>query len=226
MDSILIAIPAYNAESSLSGMIAQLRYYLSNLVSFDIMVVDDGSSDQTSSIAKSLGVLLIHHQRNLGKGAALKTAFQYALQKDYQAVVTIDSDLQHDPASLPSMLECYKTESYDLLIGARTFDSKKMSLSRILSNYITSKLISFRTKQTIPDSQSGYRIIKTKTLRDLILKTSRFETESEILIRLAQKNCTIGFYPIDTIYAGEKSNIRHIEDTIRFIKMYISTFFD
>ncbi|MBL7996419.1 glycosyltransferase family 2 protein [bacterium] len=224
MEPILVVIPAYNSASSLGNVIAKIRRHLTESgYPYNILVVNDGSTDLTAEVATGLGVLLINHAQNLGKGAALKTAFQYADKNKYAVIATMDSDLQHDPSSLPSMLSLFMSGNYDLVIGTRQFDMNKMSLSRIISNRLTSRLISMRAKQPILDSQSGYRIMRTSAIRNITLKTSRFETESEIVIRLAQNHCRIGFYPIDTIYAGEKSNIRHVRDTLRFIKMYIGT---
>ncbi|KAB2878413.1 glycosyltransferase family 2 protein [bacterium] len=227
MEPILVVIPAYNSESSLGNVIAKIRHHLTaSGYPYDILVINDGSTDLTAGIATGLGVLLVNHAENLGKGAALKSAFQYADKNKYAVIATIDADLQHDPSSLPSMLSLFMSGNYDLIIGARQFKANKMSLSRIISNRLTSRLISMRAKQPILDSQSGYRIIRTSAIKNITIRTSRFETESEILIRLAQNHCRIGFFPIDTLYAGEKSHIRHIQDTLRFIKMYFHTIFN
>lgn len=226
MEPILVVIPAYNSESSLGNVIAKIRHHLKESGNpYEILVVNDGSTDLTAEIATGLGVLLINHTQNLGKGEALKSAFQYASRNKYAVIATIDSDLQHDPSSLPPMLALFMSGNYDLVIGARQFKVNKMSLSRIISNRLTSWLVSLRAKQPILDSQSGYRVIRTAAISNITLKTSHFETESEILIRLAQNHCRIGFYPIDTLYAGEKSHIRHLQDTLRFIKMYLGTIF-
>lgn len=224
MDRTLLLIPAFNAQLTIAKLIPQILLHMENQ-RFDILVVDDGSEDQTGLTAKKLGANVIRHEKNLGKGAALKSGFKYAINNDYPLIVTLDADLQHDPSSLTHMLAFLNTHAFDIVIGSRMFDRKKMSMSRILSNKITSRLISFRAKQAIPDSQSGYRIIRTSVVQNIVLRTNKFETESEILIKLAGKKARFGFFPVETIYAGEKSNIRHIRDTLRFIKMYIFSFF-
>ena len=227
MESGLVIIPAYNAESTIADVIIRInRFMQEGHKSYEILVIDDGSEDRTWSIAKSLGVHVIRHTTNQGKGSALKSGFNFAFSRSFEFAVSIDADLQHDPSSLLPMIEYFQKERYDLVIGSRTFDPKKMSLGRILSNRITSALIGLRAHQHIPDSQSGYRILRISAIKDIALKTARYETESELLLRLCKKARKIGFYPIDTIYQGETSHIRHLQDTLRFIRMYIATLKD
>lgn len=226
MNRILIIIPSFNAELTVGNLIGKIRMSLHEQpFTYDILVVDDGSSDKTVLIASENNIKVISHKINLGKGEALKTGFKFASEHDYKTMVTIDADLQHDPAILPNMLNFYFNNSHDIVIGTRTFDKRKMSLARIMSNRITSAVMTLRTGQFIPDSQSGYRIIRTVTVRDLVLKSSRYELESELLIRLAQRKARMGFFPIETLYGSEKSHIRHFQDTLRFIKMYFYSFF-
>ncbi len=226
MNRTLIIIPAYNAESTVGKLIDNIRISLpQQTFNYDILLVNDGSTDKTGALASDGKVTTVSHPLNLGKGEALKTGFKFASDQAYKAVVLMDADLQHDPAVLPAMLNFYFTNSYDLVIGTRTFDLKKMSLARILSNRITSALMSFRTGYVIPDSQSGYRIMRTEMIEGMSLESSRYELESELLIRLAQKKAKMGFFPIETIYGNEKSHISHLRDTFRFIKMFIHSFF-
>ncbi len=222
--SVLIIVPAFNARPHLAELLEKVKWRLKDQVfHWSILVIDDGSSDHTAEMAESSGCVLIRHSKNLGKGASLKAGFAYAVENGLDVIVTIDADLQHDPASIMPMLELLNKEHYDVVIGSRAFDTGKMSPARIISNRITSALIAWRCGQTIPDSQSGYRVIRTDAIRDVSLKTSRYETESELLIRLCKNGCRIGFYPIETIYRNEKSHIRHFPDTIRFIRMFLST---
>ncbi len=217
----LILIPAYNSELSIRPLIGQLRKELST-VTCTIVVVNDGSTDNTEKIAVGLGIQTISHNRNLGKGNALRSGFTFAQDEGFDAIVTIDADLQHDPSVLPRMMSQFEAEKSDILIGVRHF-SGGMSWARRLSNSVTSAAMTIKTGVRIPDSQSGYRIMKTKSVKSLNLRTGRYETESEILIKLARQNARFGFYPIPTIYNNEKSYIDHFRDTLRFIKMYLTT---
>lgn len=220
---LLVLIPAYNAEKTIVRLVESIRIALDKNIDYAILIVDDGSDDATSNLAKDLKVEWVRHEKNLGKGAALKTGFQYMLDHGFDLVATIDADLQHDPAILPGMIDSMLQDSFDFVIGTRERNSK-MSWHRRLSNSITSWLISLRTAMDIPDSQSGYRVIRNEIIKKISLRTSRYETESELILKAARLRCRFGFYPIATIYAGEKSYIRHLSDTWRFIKMFIVTF--
>ena len=218
-EKFLIIIPAFNAASTLGNVIDAARRYMTGI---EILVINDGSTDRTEEIARQKNVLVISHQKNLGKGAALKSAFQYALENDVPYLVTMDADLQHDPSVLPAMIKFFLEKNWDIVIGSRE-RNRRMSLDRIFSNTLTSWLISLRAKTKIPDSQSGYRILKTEVLRNMELTTSGYETESEIIILAGRNKCRFGFFPVPTIYANETSHIRRWRDTWRFVKMYFHT---
>jgi glycosyltransferase involved in cell wall biosynthesis len=224
-NDILIIIPAYNARTTIGVLIDKIHDQSSS-AGWDLLVIDDGSADSTNEVAAARGAAVVCHPHNLGKGEALKTGFRYAIENKYSTVVTMDADLQHDPASLPALIRYFLEGPYDLVIGSRPFDRTKMSPVRILSNTITTGLLSWRAGQQIADSQSGYRVLRTDMLKNLHLSTSRFELESELIIRAGRSDYRIGSFPIETIYAGESSHIRHIRDTLRFIKMFLATYLD
>jgi len=225
MDSkFLIVIPAYNSEPSLGQLIDEIERILVGLM-HEILVVNDGSTDRTEKVASEKKVVVVSHVNNRGKGAALKTGFQYAVGHAIPYIVTMDADLQHDPSVLSEMIKYFMEHDFDILIGARKRD-KQMSRDRALSNAITSWLISIRAGTKIIDSQSGYRILKTAFVKGLHLATNGYETESELIIRGARKNCRFGFFPVPTIYGNEASHIRRWRDTWRFVRMYFRTFFN
>ncbi len=218
---ILIIIPAFNAESTLPELIHKIKSALSEF-DYSILIVNDGSSDQTKTFVRTLNTEYIEHTTNQGKGAALKTGFRFAIDKKFDCIVTIDADLQHDPLLVSPMIDHFKKENADILIGTRIF-SGNMSWDRRFSNYTTSVLMSIRTGIKIGDSQSGFRIIKTAVLHDIVLKTNRYETESELLIKLAKNNARFTTFNIPTLYNDEKSYIRRGLDTFRFIRMYFTS---
>jgi len=207
---ILALIPAYNEEERIGKVVKKTLKYC------DVIVIDDGSIDDTGKIAKENGAFVIKHEKNRGKGDALITGFNYALKNNYDVIITLDADGQHDPSEIPNFLK--KIDRYDIIIGARDF--KEMPFPRRISNTITTFLLSLRTHQKIGDSQSGYRLIKTDVLRGLDFKTKRFILESELLVRA---KCRIGNVRIKTIYRGEKSHINTLRDTIKFIKFLIQS---
>lgn len=207
---ILALIPAYNEEERIGKVVKKTLKYC------DVIVIDDGSMDDTGKRAEEKGAFVIKHEKNRGKGDALITGFNYALKNNYDIIITLDADGQHDPSEIPNFLK--KIDKYDIIIGARNF--KEMPFPRRISNTITTSLLSLRTHQKIGDSQSGYRLIKTDVLRGLDFETKRFILESELLVRA---KCRIGNVRIKTIYAGEKSHINNLKDTIKFIKFLIQS---
>jgi glycosyltransferase involved in cell wall biosynthesis len=185
----------------------------------DIVVIDDGSKDQTFGIAQRAGAVVLKHERNKGKGEALKTGFKYAQKKNYDAFFTIDADLQHDPSSIADFLKKTAGNFNGIIIGTRDVHLKTMPFARWLSNNLTSMILSILSDQTIRDSQSGYRLISTQVLKKVKLKAKKYDLESEILVKAGRKGFKIDAVPIKTIYGGGKSFINPLIDTGRFLKL-------
>ena len=218
----LVIIPAYSASYTISELIERLAKYVNQN---DILVVDDGSKDDTGEIAKKLDIIVVAHDSNMGKGAALKTGFRYALNNGYKAVLTIDADLQHDPDCVPRFLELGATDKYDLIVGVRQ-RSIDMPRHRIFSNFITSLIVSVFSGCRIRDSQSGYRWIKTDALRNLYLHGDRYDLESEILLKIVRMGRPVAEVDIPTIYGDKsQSHISLTTDTLRFIGLIWRSFF-
>ncbi len=214
-----VIIPAYNAAGTLYLLLARLLEFASK---HDIIVIDDGSTDNTAEAAKLSGVELIIHPYNKGKGAALRSGFELALNKGYKAVITIDADGQHDPKYIPALADTMDTGHWDIVVGSRRNEFGRMSFARFLSNSITTTVVSILAGQRIADSQTGYRIIRASVLKSVKLKTSRYQMESELLIKTARQGFKIGSLDITNIPGGT-SHISHLKDTLRFVKMALQT---
>jgi glycosyltransferase involved in cell wall biosynthesis len=213
---ILVIIPAFNAAYTLPELLERTLQYVTPS---ELLVVNDGSSDTTRVIAKHRGVHIIDHLKNRGKGAALQTGFDFALTQDCDAIITMDGDLQHQPEDIPRFIQLATLQNYDIIIGSRLHNKKGMPFHRILSNTITTFLVKTRTGINISDSQSGFRFIKKKVLESVRMQSNGFEAETEFLIKAAACGFTFGSLPIDTIYAGEKSHMTHVQTTMNFIKV-------
>ena len=213
---IVVVIPAYNAAQTLPELITRCRKAAPGL---PLVVVNDGSSDSTVEVLAALELTALEHEHNRGKGEALKTGFEYAARRGFAAVITLDADLQHAPESIPAFVAAYRETAFDIIVGARTVARSVMPLSRWWTNKTTSWIISKMTKQRITDSQSGYRLIRTKVWQDIPLSTTSYDLESEILIKAGQMGYRIGEVPIETIYTGGKSYINPWTDTWRFIRL-------
>lgn len=219
-NDIAVVIPAYNAGVRLQSVLIKI---LETIPPRQVIVVDDGSTDQTPAVAQGSGVEIAVHAQNRGKGLALKTGFARALAMPHvQAVVTLDADGQHDPKHLPEFIRAFRESSVDLIIGCRALRWPLMPLFRVISNRLTSALISWRVGVRIADSQSGYRLHSRRLLEQVTLDTGGYETESELLLKAARAQMKLGFIPITTIYSGETSHIRGTRDLWRFIKMWFA----
>ncbi len=211
-----IVIPAYNEARHIAGVIGEIKKYR-----LGVLVIDDGSKDNTADIAAGAGALVIKNEINQGKGAALKKGFRYCLQGGYEAVITMDGDGQHLPEEIAHFLEAAQKSSAGILVGNRMLNSKSMPLERLLTNKFMSWLISAVAGQDIPDTQCGYRLIKKELLEKLQLKTFNYEIESEMLIQAARLGFKIESVAIRTVYTGTKSQINPLVDTFRFIRFIL-----
>ena len=220
--TVALVIPAYNAETTLPALLSSLKQLFDNR---HILVVDDGSTDSTVPRCHESKILVVSHVTNLGKGAALRTGFAWAMEQGYDAVITMDADGQHDWQLVTEFTTTATLETVDLLIGSRMEAPHEMPVRRQISNKLTSWLISRRIGQRIPDSQSGYRLIRANVLKAITLETNRFQTESELIIKAGLMGFRIGSSGIPSIYRNSKSSIRPVRDTWRFILLYLRSFF-
>ena len=217
MNSAVI-IPAYNAAHTLPELLERTVRIVPNS---SIIVIDDGSTDTTKQIAERYRVHVLLHGKNCGKGAALQTGCEFAVKNGFEAVVTMDSDLQHRPEDIPRFIALHEVTGADVIIGSRLHNTKGMPVHRFLSNTITTGLVKMRTGAAITDSQSGFRFITRRVLEQVQLTASGFEAETEFLIKAAARKFSFGSIPIDTIYAGEKSSMTHLHTTVNFIKVLL-----
>jgi len=179
--------------------------------------VDDGSEvGEFSLLSERYGINVVKHDHNRGKGAALKTGFEVALREGYTHVLTADADGQHPARFVPLFLEAARM--YDMVIGSRKLQIKRMPIHRQLSNRITSTFISVMLGRRIEDSQSGFRLISAEVLRNVDLKRDRYDMESEMLVKAVWMGFSVGFVPVDVVPSG-KSFINPVRDVLRAITL-------
>lgn len=210
---ICVIIPTYNEGNAIAELVREIRQR-----ELDILVIDDGSCDNTYRIAKDNGAVVLRNLNNEGKGASLIKGFNYALNRDFDAVITMDGDGQHLPGEIPLFISKAAHSDSRIIIGNRMRKKRNMPFVRVLTNKFMSALISFLAKQNIPDTQCGFRLIKRIVLQKIKLQTFKYETESEIIIKASRLGFKIESIPIKTIYKGQKSQINPIIDTLRFIR--------
>ncbi len=218
MPRVAVVIPAHNASRTLAELISRVSRQVQPE---DIFVVDDGSTDGTELIARDLGDWLLRHSAKKGKGVALRDGAMKALELNYEMVITMDSDLQHDPEEIPAFIDA--ASRFDLVIGKRNISTKDMPVHRFLSNSLTSRILSSRTGANIEDSQCGYRLYKSEVLRKVDSSCRHFDYESDMLLKTVLAGYRVGFIPVKTIYNESVSYIRII-DILRFIRVYLKSF--
>jgi glycosyltransferase involved in cell wall biosynthesis len=209
---ILALIPAYNESRAILNVVEQALTYL------PVLVVDDGSVDGTPDLVHRTAASVVEVKPNQGKGNALKTGFQWALQHGYAGVITLDADGQHDPQEIPRFLEIISRHNPDLLIGCRDFS--QMPFIRRLANSLGKILFSWAMRQPIRDNQSGYRYLSSALMeKTLDNPLSGFEFEVENILTCIQQQMKMEWIPIKTIYGDEKSHINPVKHTAGFIAL-------
>lgn len=213
---VLALIPAYNEASRIVPVIQEALAHL------PVLVVDDGSKDDTALVSGQAGAEVLKQVPNQGKGAALRFGFKHALTKGYAAVLTLDADGQHDPAEIPKFLDAYAKNEADLIIGQRDF--RQMPPIRRMANWLGRTSFSWAIGQPIADNQSGYRLI-SRHLMEAILDSneSGFEFEVEMIVVCVRLGLKLDWVPIRTIYAGESSHIDPLTHTRNFIRILKQT---
>ncbi len=213
-----ILIPAYNPEAAvLSALLDRVSAACRGL-DYRVLIVDDGSQPTVVLPERFKEVAVLRHPENRGKGAALKSGFGYfTTVHPVDVVVTLDADLQHPPEFIPRFLEVYRGRTAALVLGYRKRTPGIMPFHRILSNTLTSLIISLLTGQLVRDSQCGYRLIERRLLEEFPLRENGFHLESELVIRTGWRRRRIAHVPIPTIYNNQKSSIKNIPDTLNFV---------
>ncbi len=217
LPDISIVIPAYNEGQIIGRIIRRLREVLSETgCNHEIIVVDDGSLDNTAEQAKYAGAQVYSHPYNIGNGAAVKSGIRH-VQGKY--LILMDGDGQHDPADIPRFLEYLK--KYDMVVGARSTNSHR-STHRAFANSIFNTLASYICNRRIKDLTSGYRAMRTSIARRfLYLLPNTFSYPTTITLAFVRAGHSIIYIPIDTTKRIGESKIRIIADGFRFLGIIV-----
>jgi glycosyltransferase involved in cell wall biosynthesis len=211
MVTLCALIAAFNEEAHVADVVRGTAPYASPVV-----VVDDGSTDDTAARARDAGAIVIRHERNQGKGCAIRTGLEYVLKQDRSHVLFLDADLQHDPAEIPRLVACAEQGRGDVVIGEREFRNDAMPAARFYANVIGSAVISRFIGTDVTDSQSGFRLIRADLLRRVRLTGTGYEIETEMLIKLVRAGAAVERITVRRLqYEGAHSKIRPFRDTLR-----------
>ena len=209
---IVAIIPALNAERTLPRVVEEARKQIEPVV-----VIDDGSSDRTGEVARAAGAIVLRHDVNRGKGAALKTGFAWALENGYDGVITLDADGQHLPSEIPKFLREHESSGADLIIGGRAHLFGQMLPRRRNANRFSAWVIAKCSGVPITDSQSGFRFYSAKLIRAFRLRTDGFDMESEVIVRAGRGGFRIVTIPIELGFVDglSTSHYKPLKDTLR-----------
>ena len=211
-DNILALIPAYNAAHLVGPVIEEAKRHLA------VLVVDDGSSDDTAGVAERSGARVIRQVPNQGKGAALKNGFRHALELGVDAVVTLDADGQHDPHEIPKLLEAWQRDRPEMVVGARDYDA--MPFVRRISNKVGRRSIEWALGAEVADNQSGYRVIGRRLMKAMLESgESGFEFEVWMIVLCVRNGWPMSWVPIRTIYGDQGSHIKPVEHVKGYFRM-------
>lgn len=194
---IIVIIPCYNEESTIGSVVIKAKRHADV-----VLVIDDGSVDETAKIAEEAGAVVISHKNNLGKSAGIKTGFTYALSNGFDYVVTIDGDGQHDPAQIPNVLNNVINNGHDISLGYRVGRDTEMPNWRRIGKRTLDYTTGLGSGGRITDSQCGFRAFNKKAVNELVsrLNGSAFTVESEQLIKAHDLGLNIGTANISCKY--------------------------
>ena len=191
----LVCIPAFNEEKPIVDVIKKSLNYADQVI-----VCDDGSSDLTAEQAKIAGAVVIKHEKNMGKGDAMKSLFKYARDVSADVIVTIDGDGQFLPEQIPSLFQPILHNSYDVVIGNRFSDDKEMPSYRKIGNKMLDRITKLAAELPFSDTQSGFRSYSKKAIQSINFSTSGFGVDSEILINAVDKGLKITEIDVTVLY--------------------------
>ncbi|MDP3698707.1 MAG: glycosyltransferase family 2 protein [Nanoarchaeota archaeon] len=192
---VVIIIPAYNEGKTIFEVITKTQKFAQNII-----VVDDGSQDNTAMEAAKAGAVVLRHKVNLGKGAALKTGCDYAVQQGAQNIITMDADGQHDPKEIPLFIAAL--EEHDIAFGSRKTPKSMPGVFKFGNKAIT-KTLQLLYGVTVEDSQCGYRSFRSHAYQNIRWEATDYYVETEMAIRTGKKKMKYITVPIETIYADK-----------------------
>ena len=210
-----VVIPCLNEAGAIASIVGQCRRHLPTVI-----VVDDGSSDDTARQASRAGAQVLRHDRPRGKGVALELGWGAARQSGFMWAMTLDGDGQHSPEDIPHFLARATATEAKLIIGNRMAHASRMPLVRRLVNRWVSRQLSGAAGKEFPDALCGFRLVHLPDWSRLFLQTKNFEIESELLMAFHDAGHAIDFIPIQLIYNNERSKIHPVRDTVRWFRWF------
>ena len=212
---VLAGIPAYNEARYIGSIVLQAMQYVD-----EVIVMDDGSTDNTAVVAELAGATVVRHDKNRGKGAAIQSILAEARKRNPDILVLLDADAQHDPNEIPALIKAI-SEGFDLVIGSRETQKDKTPRYRRIGQKVIFRSSRIASKADVADSESGFRALSPKAIKKLDLKAHGFAIESEMITRAADKKLKITEVPISNIYTKDGSTLNPIRHGIEVLSQII-----
>jgi glycosyltransferase involved in cell wall biosynthesis len=209
-------VPAYNAGASIGAVVAGTRPVLSPVV-----VVDDGSSDDTAARAASAGAEVLRHAVNQGKGAALLTGMRHLERQGFARALTLDADGQHLPDQIPALLAAADAAPRAIVVGVRRKEGFEIKRIARFGNWVADRFMRWIAGQPLPDTQSGFRVYPVAATLVLRTRGTRYDFETEVLLRAARAGMPVLGVPVAVYYPPVAERISHYRpwaDTLRIIR--------
>jgi len=210
-------IPAFNESSSIRAVVEGVRAAVAHVI-----VVDDGSTDDTAVRARTAGAEVLVHDANRGKGHAVRTGLARVLDGAFTHVLLLDADMQHLPEEAGALLAAADASGAEIVLGERRFDPSRMPASRYHANRIGSRVLSWFVGVPVHDTQCGFRVFRIDALRPLKLSASGYEIETEMLVKVRRRGGRVATVPVTAVYGNQRSKLRPVPDTTRtcFLAVY------
>ena len=202
---IIAAIPAYNEEKYIGSIVLKARQYADTVI-----VVDDGSTDQTAYVAKLAGASVIQHEQNKGKGVSIRRILAEAKKRNPDILVLLDADAQHNPDEIPDLLKPIVSEGFDLVIGSRERQRLNIPRYRRFGQRVLSYFSRLLSGEKVLDSECGFRAFSPKAVAELKLKQDGFAVEAEMISAATEKALKVTEVPISAIYTRDGSTLNPV----------------
>jgi glycosyltransferase involved in cell wall biosynthesis len=202
---VIVGMPAYNEARYIGSVILQAKQHAD-----EVIVVDDGSNDNTAGIARLAGATVVRHDKNEGYGSTVRRLLSEARQKQADILVVLDADAQHNPEEIPRLVEGIKGGA-DIVIGSREMQANKIAGYRRLGQRFLSRMTGIASRKRLSDTESGFRAYSRKAMETLELKETGMAVSSEIISEAAGKGLEIGEVPISVTYDGGGSTLNPVK---------------
>jgi glycosyltransferase involved in cell wall biosynthesis len=219
--AVSIVIPAYNEEGAIKPVVAALLEVMDGSgLTYEVLVVDDGSDDETAVIAQSIpGITVLHHRQNKGYGAALKTGIRHA---HHDIICITDADGTYPNERIPELLRHLEVGEFDMVVGARTGENVSIPLARRPAKWALRQLAALVSGEKIPDLNSGLRLFRRDVaMRFFSILPDKFSFTTTITLALMSNQYLVEFVPVNYFARVGQSKIRPIHDTINFTQLVL-----